>query len=156
MELDDKLAELEKMAQNQAVESEEIKNEEILEESEETQHSQNNKATEPNNAVTIKDLSYEQTAEMAKKANLVATASDKNFVAELSEQNKDVLKASIELEKQRVEAEKLRIKLEQEQIETEKEKNLNERLKDRFGSKLDAQEYHYKSLKQTKNNALYY
>lgn len=147
MELDDKLAELEKMAQNQAVESEEIKNEEILEESEETQHSQNNEATEPNKAITIKDLSYEQTAEMAKKANLVATANDKNFVAELSEQNKDVLKASITLEREKLVLKEKELQLEKEKIETEKEKNLNERLKDGFGAKLDAQEYHYKSLK---------
>lgn len=147
MELDDKLAELENMVKNQAVESEEIKNEEILEESEETQHSQNNEATEPNKAVTIKDMSFEQVTEMAKKSNLVSTANDKNFVAELSDKNKDVLKASIDLEREKVEAEKQKIKLEQEKLETEKEKNLNERLKERFGSKLDAQEYHYKSLK---------
>lgn len=147
MELDDKLAELEKMAQNQAVESEEVKTEEILEESQETQHSQNDEVTEPNKAVTIKDMSFEQVTEMAKKSNLVSTANDKNFVAELSDKNKDVLKASIDLEREKVEAEKQKIKLEQEKLETEKEKNLNERLKDRFGSKLDAQEYHYKSLK---------
>ena len=147
MELDDKLAELENMVENKAVENEEVKNEEILEESEETQHSQNNEATQPNNAVTIKDMSFEQVTEMAKKSNLVSTANDKNFVAELSDKNKDVLKASIDLEREKVEAEKQKIKLEQEKLETEKEKNLNERLKDRFGSKLDAQEYHYKSLK---------
>lgn len=147
MEIDDKLAELENMVKNQAVESEEIKTEEILEESQETQHSQNNEATEPNKAVTIKDMSFEQVTEMAKKSNLVSTANDKNFVAELSEQNKDVLKASITLEREKLVLKEKELQLEKERIETEKEKSVNERLRDGFGSKLDAQEYHYKSLK---------
>ena len=34
----------------------------------------------------------------------------------------------------------------QAQLEVEKDKALNERLKSRYGAKLDAQEYHYKSL----------
>lgn len=146
MEIDDKLAELETMVENKAIESEEVKVEEILENVEETQDNANNEPKQPNNALAIKDMSFNDVTEMAKKSNLVATANDKNFVAELSEQNKDVLKASIALEREKVEAENLRIKLEQEKLATEKEKNLNERLKDRFGSKLDAQEYHYKSL----------
>lgn len=105
------------------------------------------KESEKQTALTVNKMSYGQVVETAKKSNLVSTANDKDFVGELSNKNKDVLKASIDLEKEKVEAEKLKIKLEQEKIETEKEKSLNERLKGKFGSKLDEQEYHYKSLK---------
>ena len=100
-----------------------------------------------NKVATIKDMTYNEVAEFAKKSNLIATGQDKNFVAELSEKNKDVLSASIELEKAKVEIENLKILLEQERIQTEKEKNLNERLKDKYGSKLDRQAYYYASLK---------
>lgn len=103
--------------------------------------------SEQNSVSTIKDMSYGEVTEMAKKTNLVATAKDENFVAELSEKNKDVLLASIELEKAKVEIENLKILLEQERIQTEKEKSLNERLKDKYGSKLDKQAYYYASLK---------
>lgn len=100
----------------------------------------------PTQAVTVSEMTYNEVTEMAKKTNLLATSEDKDFVGELSDKNKDVLKASIDLERERVEAEKQRILLEQEQIANEKEKNLNERLKGKFGAKLDAQEYYYKSL----------
>ena len=97
-------------------------------------------------ALTIHEMDYVQVVEDAKKANLMSTANDKNFVDELSERNKDVLKASIELEKERVEKVRQEMALEQEKINNEKEKALNERLKDKYGAKLDAQEYYYKSL----------
>ncbi len=100
----------------------------------------------PTQAVTVSEMTYNEVTEMAKKVNLLATSEDKDFVGELSDKNKDVLKASIDLEREKVEAEKQRILLEQEQIANEKEKNLNERLKGKFGAKLDAQEYYYKSL----------
>lgn len=100
----------------------------------------------PTQAVTVSEMTYNEVTEMAKKTNLLATSEDEDFVGELSDKNKDVLKASIDLERERVEAEKQRILLEQEQIANEKEKNLNERLKGKFGAKLDAQEYYYKSL----------
>lgn len=101
----------------------------------------------PTQAITVSEMTYNEVTEMAKKTNLLATSEDKDFVGELSDKNKDVLKASIDLEREKVEAEKQRILLEQEQIANEKEKNLNERLKGKFGAKLDAQEYYYKSLK---------
>ena len=101
---------------------------------------------QPKQEVTIADMSYNEVTEMAKKANLVATSKDKDFVGELSDKNKDVLKASIDLEREKVEAEKQRILLEQDKIAKEKEENLKERLKERYGAKLDAQEYHFKSL----------
>lgn len=143
--LDKKFEELEEMAKTAPVIEEPTQDEEEPETSRTVQPDGN---SEPQNNVpmSIKDMSYGQVTEAAKKSNLVATANDKNFVAELSEMNKDVLKESIALEKERVEAEKLRIKLEQEKIETEKENNLNERLRSQFGAKLDAQAYHYKSL----------
>lgn len=100
-----------------------------------------------NMEIQITEMSYDEVTEMAKKTNLLATSNDKDFVGELSEKNKDVLKSSIDLEREKVEAEKQRILLEQEKIAKEKEENLNERLKGKFGAKLDAQEYHYKSLK---------
>ena len=101
----------------------------------------------PKQEMLLTDMSYNEVTEMAKKVNLMATSKDEDFVGELSDKNKDVLKASIDLEREKVEAEKQKILLEQEKIAKEKEENLNERLKGRFGSKLDAQEYHYKSLK---------
>lgn len=101
----------------------------------------------PKQELAVSEMTYNEVTEMAKKTNLLATSKDKDFVGELSEKNKDVLKASIDLEREKVEKEKQRILLEQEKIAKEKEENLNERLKGRFGSKLDAQEYHYKSLK---------
>lgn len=101
----------------------------------------------PKQEMLLTEMSYNEVTEMAKKTNLMATSKDKDFVGELSDKNKDVLKASIDLEREKVEAEKQKILLEQEKIAKEKEENLNERLKGRFGSKLDAQEYHYKSLK---------
>ena len=100
----------------------------------------------PKQEVALSEMSYNEVTEMAKKANLMATSKDKDFVGELSDKNKDVLKASIDLEREKVEAEKQMILLEQAKIEKEKEANLNERLKGKFGAKLDAQEYHYKSL----------
>ena len=106
-----------------------------------------NEEDTPNQALTIKEMTYNEVTEMAKKTNLLATSEDKDFVGELSEKNKDVLKSSIDLEREKVEAEKQRILLEQEKIAKEKEENLNERLKGKFGAKLDAQEYHFKSLK---------
>lgn len=133
--------------QNQAVEQRNVSGEEFIKQEENTQDNENNKATEQDNAMTVADMSYGEVTEMAKKSNLVATAQDENFVSELSDKNKEVLKASIDLEREKVETEKQRIKLEQEKFETEKEKNLNERLKGKFGSRLDAQEFYYKSLK---------
>lgn len=107
---------------------------------------ENNEST-PRQDLVLSEMSYNEVTEMAKKANLMATSNDKDFVGELSEKNKDVLKSSIDLEREKVEAEKQRILLEQEKIAKEKEENLNERLKGKFGAKLDAQEYHFKSLK---------
>lgn len=101
----------------------------------------------PKQELTVGEMTYNEVTEMAKKTNLLATSNDKDFVGELSNKNKDVLKASIDLEREKVEAEKQRILLEQEKIAKEKEENLNERLKGKFGAKLDAQEYHFKSLK---------
>lgn len=101
----------------------------------------------PKQELSLTDMSYNEITEMAKKSNLMATSNDKDFVGELSDKNKDVLKASIDLEREKVEAEKQKILLEQEKIAKEKEENLNERLKGKFGAKLDAQEYYYKSLK---------
>lgn len=101
----------------------------------------------PKQELVVGEMTYNEVTEMAKKTNLLATSEDKDFVGELSDKNKDVLKASIDLEREKVEAEKQKILLEQEKIAKEKEENLNERLKGRFGAKLDAQEYHYKSLK---------
>lgn len=100
----------------------------------------------PKQEVAVGEMSYNEVTEMAKKVNLLATSEDKDFVGELSDRNKDVLKASIDLEREKVEAEKQKILLEQEKIAKEKEENLNERLKGKFGAKLDAQEYYYKSL----------
>lgn len=105
-----------------------------------------NTESTPKQDLTLATMSYNEVTEMAKKANLMATSNDKDFVGELSEKNKDVLKSSIDLEREKVEAEKQRILLEQEKIAKEKEENLNERLKGKFGAKLDAQEYHFKSL----------
>ena len=144
--IDERLNELENFAKNKALESEEQPNEEIVEEQQSSQEKGNYEPENNAKALTVQEMSFTQVTEMAKKSNLLATSEDKNFVAELSEKNKDVLKASIDLEKDKIEAKKLEIKLEQEKLATEKEKNLNERLKERFGSKLDAQEYHYKSL----------
>lgn len=121
--------------------------EELSKLEEQVKDDQENAEIPPDAVSTIKDMSYGEVTEMAKKSNLVATAKDENFVAELSEKNKDVLSASIELEKAKVEIENLKILLEQERIQTEKEKNLNERLKDKYGSKLDRQAYYYASLK---------
>ena len=100
----------------------------------------------PKQELTVKEMTYNEVTEMAKKTNLLATSEDKDFVGELSDKNKDVLKASIDLERERVEAEKQKILLEQERIAKEKEENLNERLKGKFGARLDAQEFYYKSL----------
>lgn len=153
MDINEKLSSMESTinfkAPNQTVEQQVEVNDKMPEEEKISTENENCKATEHNeseNKLTIKDMSYGQVVEGAKKANLVSTAEDKNFVAELSDKNKDVLKASIDLEKEKVEAEKMQIQLEQEKLATEKEQNLNERLKQRFGSKLDTQEYHYKSL----------
>lgn len=124
----------------------------LAEKKEQEQASQNENPIEneeqqtPKQELTVSEMTYNEVTEMAKKTNLLATSEDKDFVGELSDKNKDVLKASIDLERERVEAEKQRILLEQEQIANEKEKNLNERLKGKFGAKLDAQEYYYKSL----------
>ena len=101
----------------------------------------------PKHELAVSDMTFQEVTEMAKKTNLIATSADKDFVGELSDKNKDVLKASIDLEREKVEAEKQKILLEQAKIEKEKEENLNERLKGKFGAKLDAQDYHYKSLK---------
>ena len=101
---------------------------------------------QPKQEITIADMTYNDVTEMAKKANLMATSKDKDFVGELSDKNKDVLKASIDLEREKVEAEKQKILLEQDRIAKEKEENLKERLKERYGARLDAQEYHFKSL----------
>ena len=98
------------------------------------------------NALTLHEMDYVQVVEDAKKANLMSTANDKDFVGELSEKNKDVLKASIDLEREKVEKARQEMVLEQEKINNEKEQALNERLKGRYGAKLDAQEYHFKSL----------
>lgn len=100
----------------------------------------------PKQELALTEMSYDEVTEMAKKTNLMATSKDKDFVGELSNKNKDVLKASIDLEREKVEAEKQKIILEQEKLAKEKEANLNERLKSKFGAKLDAQEYYYKSL----------
>lgn len=101
----------------------------------------------PKQELAVSEMTFNEVTEMAKKTNLLATSKDKDFVGELSDKNKDVLKASIDLEREKVEAEKQKILLEQERIAKEKEENLNERLKGKFGAKLDAQEYYYKSLK---------
>lgn len=98
------------------------------------------------NALTLHEMDYVQVVEDAKKANLMSTANDKDFVGELSEKNKDVLKASIDLEREKVEKARQEMVLQQEKINNEKEQALNERLKGRYGAKLDAQEYHFKSL----------
>jgi hypothetical protein len=143
--IDKKFEELEELARNNPVEENLVNNEEVIKENISVQPEPENQP-ESRAVKTISDMSYGQVTEFAKKSNLVSTAKDQNFVAELSEMNKDVLKESIALEKERVEADKLRIKLEQEKLETEKEKNLNERLREQFGAKLDAQAYHYKSL----------
>lgn len=125
----------------------------LAEKKEQEQASQNESPIEeeqqetPKQELAVSEMTYNEVTEMAKKANLMATSNDKDFVGELSNKNKDVLKASIDLERERVEAEKQKILLEQEKIANEKEKSLNERLKGKFGAKLDAQEYHYKSLK---------
>ena len=113
-----------------------------------TQHESPNEEEKetPQQELVLSQMSYNEVTEMAKKANLMATSNDKDFVGELREKNKDVLKSSIDLEREKVEAEKQRILLEQEKIAKEKEENLNERLKGKFGAKLDAQEYYYKSL----------
>ena len=129
MDLDEKLAELE---------------EKIKDEQKTTQENM-----QVNNAITksLGDMSYDETKENIKKVALVATGQDQNYVEELHEQSKEVLTGSIALEKARVERETQEIILEQEKIATEKEKELNERLKAKYGAKLDQQEYHYKSLK---------
>lgn len=101
----------------------------------------------PQQELSVVGMTYNEVTEMAKKTNLLATSEDKDFVGELSDKNKDVLKESINLELEKVKAEQEKIKLEQEKIAKEKEDNLNERLKSKFGAKLDAQEYYYKSLK---------
>lgn len=108
---------------------------------------ENEEQETPKQEIAVSEMTYSEVTEMAKKTNLLATSSDKDFVGELSNKNKDVLKASIDLEREKVEAEKQKILLEQEKIAKEKEDNLNERLKNKFGAKLDAQEYYYKSLK---------
>lgn len=129
MDLDEKLAELEEKVE------------------EEKQATQDTMTSE--NAITksLGDMSYEETKENIKKVALVATGQDQNYVEELHEQSKDVLTGSIALEKAKVERETQEIILEQEKIATEKERELNERLKAKYGAKLDQQEYHYKSLK---------
>ena len=141
--LEEKLENLEKLVTDNA----ETKDEKSYGENIDTKEDNVNPQNNDENPVTISDMSYMQVTEMAKKSNLIATAKDKTFIEELSDKNKDVLKSSIDLEREKVEAEKLQIKLEQEKIATEKEKSLNERLKGKFGSKLDEQEYHFKSLK---------
>lgn len=97
-------------------------------------------------SLVLTEMTYNEVTEMAKKTNLMATSKDKDFVGELSDKNKDVLKASIDLEREKVEAEKQKILLEQERVAKEKEENLNARLKGKFGARLDAQEFYYKSL----------
>lgn len=144
--LDKKFEELEEMAKTAPVIEETTQDEEEPEASQNVQPDGN---SEPQNNVpmSIKDMSYGQVTEAAKKSNLVATANDKNFVAELSEMNKDVLKESIALEKERIALKNKELELEKAKLDTEKEKATNERLREGFGSKIDAQEYHYKSLK---------
>jgi len=122
----------EKKAEQQAKE-EKKQEEQVKEEKKET-------------ALTIHEMDYASVVEDAKKANLMSTANDKDFVDELSQKNKDVLKASIELEKQKFETLRQETILAQEKLEVEKDKALNERLKGKYGAKLDAQEYYYKSL----------
>ncbi len=141
--LEEKLENLEKLVTDNT----ETKDEKLCDEDIDTKEDNVNPQNNDENPVTISDMSYLQVTEMAKKSNLIATAKDKTFIEELSDKNKDVLKSSSDLEREKVEAEKLQIKLEQEKIATEKEKSLNERLKGKFGSKLDEQEYHFKSLK---------
>jgi len=126
------LEELQKQIDEKKAEQEQ-KQEEVKEEKQE-------------NALAVHDMDYVSVVEEAKKVNLVSTANDKDFVGELSEKNKDVLKASIDLEREKVEKARQEMVLEQEKINNEKEQALNERLKGRYGAKLDAQEYHYKSL----------
>lgn len=113
----------------------------------ETQEPEPTPEPEAPNLKSLQDMTYEETKENIKKAALVSTGKDKNYVAELHEQSKDVLTGSIELERARVEKEKQEILLEHEKLTTQKEKELNERLREKFGAKLDRQEYHYKSLK---------
>lgn len=95
---------------------------------------------------TLQDMTYEQTRENIKKVALVSTGKDENYVTELHDQSKDVLSESIALEKIKVEKEKQEIELEREKLATEKEKELNDRLKAKYGAKLDQQDYHFKSL----------
>lgn len=122
MDIDEKLSELENQVNNQSEEKKQI-------------------IEKP-----LEEMTYDEAKENIKKVALVATSNDKNYVSELHEQSKDVLKASIDLEREKVEKEKQEILLEQEKLATEKEKNLNERLRAGFGAKLDKQDYHYKSL----------
>ena len=123
MDIDEKLTELE---------------EQIKEEGQATQ--------EPSSSKSLENMTYEETKESIKKVALVATGQDKNYVEELHSQSKDVLTGSIELEKARVDKEKQAILLEQERLATQKEQELNDRLKAKYGAKLDQQDYHYKSL----------
>ena len=46
----------------------------------------------PKQELTVSEMTYNEVTEMAKKANLMATSNDKDFVGELSDKNKDVLK----------------------------------------------------------------
>lgn len=125
MDIEEKLTELEEQANAESEEKQE--------------------ATEP---ITkpLQDMTYEETKENIKKVVLISTGKDKNYVEELHGQSKEVLTGSIELEKAKVEKEKAAILLQQEQIATQKEKELNDRLKAKYGAKLDQQEYHFKSL----------
>lgn len=145
--LDKKFEELEEMAKIAPVIEETTLTEEEPETSQNVQSEPNSEPENKATALTVQEMSYDQVQEFAKKSNLVSTAKDKNFVAELSEMNKDVLKESIALEKERIALKNKELELEKAKLDTEKEKTTNERLREGFGSKLDAQEYHYKSLK---------
>lgn len=145
--LDEMLDALEEKVKKETLQEQKVEPTQIIKDNENNENTGNFEPKNDINVPAIAEMSYNEVQEMAKKANLVSTSNDKNFVAELSEQNKDVLKESINLEKERLALKNKEIELEKEKLETEKEKNSNERLKERFGSKLDAQEYHYKSLK---------
>lgn len=145
--IDDMLDALEEKAKKGALQEQENEPIQITEEDNNNENTGNFEPKNDTKLPTVAEMSFNEVVENAKKSNLISTSSDKNFVDELSEKNKDVLKESIELEKERVGLKRQEVKLEQEKLETEKEKSLNERLREKFGSKLDEQEYYYKSLK---------
>lgn len=96
--------------------------------------------------ISLQNMTYDEAKENIKKSTLVSTGEDEHYVSQLQEQSKGVLTESIALEREKVEMQKLQILLEQEKLATQKEKELNDRLKAKYGANLDKQEYHYKSL----------